>query len=148
MGEAQTIQSWRLPDELWVRIQPLLPKEKPAGTVGRPSVPYRQVMEGIFYVLRTGCQWKAVPREYGSGSVVHARFQEWRQLGVFETLWEQGLQEYDELRGIAWRYQAMDGAMGKAPLGGGKNGSKPDGSWEIRYQAIVARGRTRRAAGA
>jgi transposase len=81
-------------------------------------------MEGIFYVLPTGCQWKAVPREYGSGSVVHARFQEWQQQGVFEKLWEQGLHEYDELEGIAWKFQSMDGGMNKAPLGGGKTGEK------------------------
>jgi putative transposase len=41
---------------------------------------------------------------------------------VFEKLWEQGLHEYDELKGIAWKFQSMDGGMNKAPLGGGKNG--------------------------
>lgn len=132
--------SWRLPEELWRRMQPLMPQEKKLGTNGRPVVPFRKVMEAIFYVLRTGCQWKAVPKEYCSGSVAHARFQEWRKLGVFEKLWELGLEEYDALKGIRWKFQSMDGAMTKAPLGGEKNRPQPYGSGEIRDQAIAASG--------
>jgi len=47
-----------IPDELWDEIKKVLPKEKPTNTVGRPIVKYRKVLEGILYVLRTGCQWK------------------------------------------------------------------------------------------
>ena len=36
-------------------------------TVGRPIMPYKKVLDGILYVLRTGCQWKMLPPEYGSG---------------------------------------------------------------------------------
>jgi hypothetical protein len=61
----------RIPDELWAELQPLLPPEKPPGTPGRPVVPVRQVLDGVLYVLRTGCQWKALPRKYGSGSTCH-----------------------------------------------------------------------------
>ncbi len=46
-----------------------------------------KVVNGILYVLQTGCQWKAMPREFGSGSAIHAYFQEWVELGVFEELW-------------------------------------------------------------
>jgi hypothetical protein len=56
---------WRIPDDLWVELQPLLPPEKPPGTPGRPVVPFRRVMDGILYVLRTGCQWKACPGNMG-----------------------------------------------------------------------------------
>jgi len=111
---------WRIPDDLWSQIQPLLPPEKPPGTNGRPVVPFRQVMDGILYVLRTGCQWKALPKEFGSGSTCHRRFQEWVQVGVFQQLWGKGLQEYDRRHGIGWRWQALDSAMVKAPLGGRK----------------------------
>ncbi len=59
-------------------IQEALPPEKPAGTDGRPAVPFRKVLDGMLYVLRTGCQWKKIPKkEYGSDSTCHSRFQEW-----------------------------------------------------------------------
>jgi transposase len=74
----------RIPDELWDEIKNILPKEKPSKTVGRPIVEYRKVFDGILYVLRTGCQWKMLPREYGSGSTCHRRFQEWNILNVFK----------------------------------------------------------------
>lgn len=48
--------------------------------------PAQQVLEGIFYVLRIGCQWKAVPREYGCGSSIHRYFQEWQVAGFFEKI--------------------------------------------------------------
>ncbi len=59
-------------------------KEKPLKTVGRPIIPYRKVIDGIIYVLRTGCQWKILPKEYRSGSTCHSRFQEWNSLDIFK----------------------------------------------------------------
>jgi transposase len=109
---------WRIPDDLWRELEPLLPAPRSAGLPGRPQVPFRKVLDGILYVLRTGCQWKAVPKEFGSGSTCHKRFQEWEQAGLFEQLWEKLLGRYDELRGIQWRFQSLDSAIVKAPLGG------------------------------
>ena len=79
-------EGWRIPDELWERIERLLPKTRRNPKGGRPRLPSRQVGDGIFYVLRTGCQWKAAPREFGSGSTLHKRFQEWVRRGVFRRL--------------------------------------------------------------
>ena len=45
-----------IPDKLWDKFEKILPKEKPLKTVGRPVVPYRKALDGIFYVLRTGYQ--------------------------------------------------------------------------------------------
>lgn len=109
---------WRIPDDLWIEIQRLLPPEKPPGTTGRPVVPFRLVVDGILYVLRTGCQWKALPREYGSGSTCHRRFQQGIQAGVFERLWARLLTQHDDLRGIQWQWQSLDSVTVKAPLGG------------------------------
>lgn len=108
----------RLPDDLWAELQPLLPPEKALGTPGRPPVPYRKVLDGILYVLRTGAQWKSVPKEFGSGSTCHKRFQEWERRGVFEKLWQKLLARYDDLRGIQWQFQSLDSVTVKAPLGG------------------------------
>jgi len=108
----------RIPNDLWMKLQPLLPKEKEPGTNGRPAVPFRKVLDGVLYVLRTGCQWKALPAEYGSGSTCHRRFQEWVKAGVFQKLWVKLLERYDELRGIRWEWQSLDSPAVKAPLGG------------------------------
>ena len=121
--------SWLMPDALWRHIQPLLPKYPQSPLGGRPRADLRRVMNGIFYVLRTGCQWKAAPEEFGSGSTVHRYFQEWTALGVFQRLWKSQLKRYDGRHGIAWRWQSLDGAQTKAPLGGEKNREKPDRSW-------------------
>jgi transposase len=118
------IKSWTVSDALWSKIEPLLPvrkrqvgrkyQSKPGA--GRKPMPARQVFSAIVYVLRTGCQWKALPREYGSASAVHSYFQRWQREGFFLKIWQTGLAEYDEMEGIAWNWQSIDGAMGKAPL--------------------------------
>ena len=137
----------QIPDALWERIALVIPVYKNSAKGGRPRLPMRNVVEGILYVLATGCQWKAMPKQFGSGSAIHAYFQEWVRLGVFEELWELALIEYDELKGIDWKWQSMDGAMTKSPLGGEKNREKPDRSWQARRQAIDADRWSRRAAG-
>lgn len=85
----------------------------------------RQAFAAIVYVLRTGLQWNALPRELGASSTVHDRFQEWEQAGLFRLLWQVSLQSYDELVGIQWEWQAVDGAMTKAPFGYGATGPNP-----------------------
>ena len=56
------------PDDLWNEVKNILPAEKPIETIGRPIVPFRKVLDGVLYMLRTGCQWKMLPKEYGSSS--------------------------------------------------------------------------------
>jgi transposase len=129
----------QIPDALWERIDLVLPLYKKSRQGGRPRLSLRNVVNGILYVLQTGCQWKAMPREFGSGSAIHAYFQEWVQRGVFEELWELALHEYDALKGIDWKWQSMDGAMTKSPLGGEKNRQKPDRSRQTRRQTLDAR---------
>ena len=70
-------------------------------------------------------QWKALPRTLGAGSTVHRHFQRWVQKDIFKKLWRAGLRVYDEEVGIDWEWQAMDGAMTKAPLGGENTGPNP-----------------------
>ncbi len=119
------LPAWEVSDAFWQRVEPLLPARqresgkdyvrKPGG--GRKPKDARMVFEAIVYVLRTGCQWKALPSErFGSASAIHKRYLEWQKSGVFEALWKAGLAEYDDVEGIAWRWQSIDGAMMKAPL--------------------------------
>ena len=60
----------KIPDELWDEIKIILPPEKANNTTGRPVISFRKVLDGILYILRTGCQWKMLPKEYGSGSTL------------------------------------------------------------------------------
>jgi putative transposase len=101
-------EKFQLPDELWEKIKPLIPEPEPKKKEGRPRMNDRQAMTGIYYVLRTGCQWNALPRSLGASSTVHDRFQEWRKAGVFEDLWHDGVWEYDEKKRIRNR-MAIDG---------------------------------------
>jgi transposase len=120
----KTTTGFRVSDELWAVLQPLLPVHENRHRFGggRPRKPDRVCADGIFYVLRTGCQWKALDEtEICPGSTAHDRFQEWGKAGVFLRLWQAGVEQFDELRGIDWTWLSMDGAMTKGPLGGGKN---------------------------
>lgn len=137
-------ERWRVPDELWDRVEPLLPRYRVSKLGGRPRVDRRRVFDGILFVLRTGCQWNAAPSEFGSSSSLHRYFQEWTNQGVFYRLWKEALREYDELQGIDWGWQSLDGAMTKAPLGGEKNRSKSHGSGQIRHKAFPSYGWRRR----
>jgi putative transposase len=133
--ERQVDAKFRLPDSLVERMEVLLPHFRTSKKGGRPRLAWRQVLDGIFYVLRTGCQWKAVPPEFGSGSSLHRYFQMLVKRKVFEDLWAMALLEYDELKGIDWNWQSMDGAMTKAPLGGEKHGAESHRSRQGRHQA-------------
>lgn len=138
MNTSIGIKAWRLPDELWEMLEPLLPLHVNTHRFGggRPRRPDRECADAIFFVLRTGCHWKALDAtRFIPGSTAHDRFQEWVQAGVFLKFWEAGLLEYDFFKGIDWKWLSMDGAMTKAPLGGKKDGAKSHGSRQKRRQA-------------
>jgi len=145
MAASESSKFHQIPDALWERIEPVLPNYKTSCKGGRPRLGLRRVVTGILYVLKTGCQWKAMPREFGSGSAIHAYFQEWVRRGVFSKLWKLALAEYDELQGIDWEWQVLDGAMTKAPLGGEKDRQKPHRSRQAGGQAVGADRCARRA---
>lgn len=93
-------KAWEVTDDFWARVEPLIPVRqrladqtytRKAGG-GRKPKAARLVFEGIVYVLRTGCQWKALPAErYGSSSAVHARFLEWEKAGFLKPYGRRGL---------------------------------------------------------
>src|SRR5215831_19152529 len=129
--------AFRVSDARWALLQRLLPKHKNTHRFGggRPRVPDRQCADAIFYVLRTGCQWGALDAtDLCPHSTAHDRFQEWVAAGVFLRLWQAGVEQFDELKGLDWSWLSMDGAMTKAPLGGEKNRRQPDRSGQRRGQ--------------
>jgi transposase len=108
----------KISDEVWDMINDLLPSEKPRYTVGRPVIPFRKVLDGIVYVLRTGCQWKILPKEFGSGSTCHRRFQQWVQMDILKKIWAKLLEDYDNKIGIKLIWQSLDSISIKSSLGG------------------------------
>lgn len=122
MGVVTKDDGWRLNDKLWKQLEPLLPTRKPHPLgCHNPRVPDRDAMNGILFVLRTGCQWNALDATgICSCSSAYRRFREWTDAGVFEALWRKGLARYDGLKGIDWSWLSIDGAMTKAPLAGSK----------------------------
>jgi putative transposase len=133
MREATTARKmdyFRLPRPLWRKLKKHLPKKrnKSKKRGGRPRVSDRAVANAIWYVLWSGCQWKAIHREWFgvSASVVHERFQWWRRMGLFEKLMNWMVEHYaKESGGISWKWQAMDSKNSPAPLGGQKTGKNP-----------------------
>ena len=111
MIDKKGYKSWTISEELWEKAKPLIPeyqreegreyKRKPGG--GRKPPDKRGILEAIIYV--SGCQWKSIPK----WSNVHRYFQLWLEAGFFLELWKAGLYEYDELKGLEWEWQSLDG---------------------------------------
>jgi len=117
---------WHIPDNLWSIIAPVLGPEKQPGTRGRKATPFRIAFDAVVYVLRTGCQWQALPRKhYAPASTIHGIYRKWVKAGVFEKAWKLLLEYYDKKLGIEWKWQALDAAITKAPLGGDETGPSP-----------------------
>lgn len=143
----KTTTGFRISDELWAVMEPLLPVRVNTHRFGggRPRVADRRCADAIFYVLRTGGQWAALNEtELCAKSTAHDRFSEWVEHGVFLKLWQAGVQQFDELQGIDWDWLSMDGAQTKAPLGGEKNWAQSDRPRQRRRQTLAADRGTRR----
>ena len=95
--------------------------------MGRPiEVDFRNILAGIFFVMRTGIRWRACPREeYGLPGTVYCHFSKWRREGIFAAMAVRAPEVFDALRGIDWKWQSVDGAMTEAPLGGEATGPNP-----------------------
>src|SRR5437763_325639 len=120
---AKARAKWLVSDELWSEIEPLLPQSKSEGSTsgGRPPVSDRQAMDGIFFVLKTGCPWRALDvTAICPGATAHRKFQLWRKAGVFKAFWKKELQKYDECKGIDWKWQSLDASFVKTPIAGSK----------------------------
>lgn len=102
MAKEGVNEAYRIPDEIWKQIEPLLPPELHNPRGGRPQMDNRKAMEAILCKLRTDRNRGSLPRDLGLSSTVRSRFEEWRDAGVFQRMWKAGLLEYDELRTLFW----------------------------------------------
>jgi transposase len=103
---------WELPDDLWEEIEPILDCFYPPARTGRPRADLRLVLDGIIHRLRSGCQWRRLPGQFGRPSTVHGWFQRFATDGFLEEVWAYLVRECEELGAVRWEWQAASRAPG------------------------------------
>ena len=127
---------WRADDELWAVVAGVLAELDPPHRGHRQRIDQRAAFDGIIYHLRTGCQWAALPAEFGDDSSVHRTMQRWAARGVFDRLWGTLVEACGELGGVEWAWQSFDCVMTKARHGGTKSDrTRPTGRRTARSAA-------------
>src|SRR5215204_5559700 len=107
---------WRVPDELWEKIGPILEEHDPPKSTGRPRVDQRAALDAIIFRMRSGCQWNRLPTgEFPDDSSVHRTLQRWIELGVLDLIWERLIEHCKEFWGDL---------LGPNPTDRGKKGVK------------------------
>ena len=130
----------QLPDSQWECIAPLLQRPKCLDPRGPKRKDPRVEFEGVLWILRTGAQWKELPRKYGAYQTVFRRYQEWIDWGVFqealaliaEHLENTGQINLDECFVDGTFASAKKGALVWAP----RNGEKARRSWRLQTEAL------------
>jgi putative transposase len=112
---------WRVDDQLWAKVGAVLEAHDPPAKFGPARIDQRKALDGVIYRMRSGVQWNQLPAEFGDDSSVHRTFQRWVGRGVIGRLWALLVGSCDELRGVDWRWQSFDCALGKARHGGTKS---------------------------
>ena len=97
----------------------------PSKSTGRPRIDSEPLIAGIYYLLRTGCQWDALPLCFGSAKTVWHRFKELCTKNIFQQIWKSLLVKYDQEKGLGRDHLSVDTCHKKAPIGGKKTGSSP-----------------------
>src|SRR4051794_32136283 len=136
-SRASSPSSRLISDELWARVEPLIPARRPAvhGRSGRPRTSDRDVLEGIAFVLSTGIGWTKPPPElgYGSSWTCWRRMREWSAAGVFDRSHRAILDQLGEHGALNWSRASLDGVRVRAnrgeltgpnPTDRGKRGTK------------------------
>lgn len=75
-----------LSDEEWIRIKPLIKEDVYYGPKGRTRHSRREMLDAIFYVVKTGCQWRELPHDFPPWKGVYGQFLRWKQKGLFEKI--------------------------------------------------------------
>lgn len=123
----KNVNYFRVPRQFWRRIKKYLPKRPNRRGPGRPRANDRAALNGIWYVLWTGCQWKAVHKDWFgvSSSVIHERFQTWQKQGIWAKVLRTMVRYYARKRHVRWKWQSIDSKSCSSPLGGEQTGKNP-----------------------
>ena len=117
----------QMTDEGFTLLLPLLPPQRRRGKAGRPFLPHRAVLEGIFWIHRTGAPWRDLPPEYGKWSTVYERFRRWRKSGLFQQILNALEAAGRKAEKIDFEFSAVDGSTiraHKSASGALKKGSR------------------------
>jgi transposase len=108
-----------VPDELWMLVEPLLPRFRPRQQGGGTApLPDRAVFTAIVYVLTSGCAWRDLPPSFGVPfQTAHRRFAQWTRAGVFRELHHVVLDELGSRGALDWSRAIIDGASVRAKKG-------------------------------
>ena len=82
---AAVVRRYELTDAEWKRLSPYFPERK-AGDKGRPPKDTRQMLNGIFWIMRSGSAWRDLPERYGPWQTVYKHFVKWEKAGIFEKI--------------------------------------------------------------
>jgi transposase len=104
-----------IPDALWEQIEPLFSGLARKKSGGSAPIPFRTLLAGMLYRLKTGCQWCMVPKHYGSKSTLHEHYQRWVHAGIFDKILRCIASDYQKYAGFDFAWQSMDGSLIQAP---------------------------------
>jgi len=114
-----------LTDEQFVLIEPYLPTSGPAG--GHPWAEHRRILNGLFWKLHTGAQWRDIPERYGPWSTIYDRYRRWCQEGRFACLLATLRQTLDAESLLDWEQWWVDSSQiraSRAAAGARKKGGR------------------------
>ena len=136
-------QRYELTDEAFERIEPLLPTQKPGGQ----WKDHRIVLNGMFWILNSGAQWRDMPERYGKWKTVYDRYRRWMRDGLFDRILNRLHLELDADGRIDWDVFDVDGSNIRAhqsAAGAAKHTPKKRAKqsptttpWDDRAEALV-----------
>lgn len=130
---------YELTDEAFDRIEPLLPKQGDGGQ----WKDHRTVLNGMFWILNSGAQWRDLPERYGKWQTVYDRYRRWTREGLFDRILQRLHLELDDDGRIDWDVFDVDGSNVRAhqsAAGAAKKGAteKPTTTpWDDRAEALA-----------
>ena len=129
---------YELTDEAFERIEPLLPRQRPGGM----WADHRTVLNGMFWILNSGAQWRDMPERYGRWQTVYGRYRRWAREGLSERILRRLHLELDDDGRIDWDVFDVDGTSIRAhqsAAGAVKKGASEDATttpWDDRAEAL------------